>query len=67
MRKLLKIKGKNPYDKLSELRHKVPAKLKSEWLDRENALIDQELSKIQKETSAGIFAEINGNTLFSLF
>merc|ERR1712168_22118 len=45
--------------KLSELRHKVPVKLKSEWLDRENTLIDQELSQIRKETRGGIFDEIN--------
>ena len=48
---------------LSELRHKTPARLKTEWLDREHAKIDAMMSDVKKHAECGIVAEIEGSTI----
>ena len=45
---------------LSELRHKTPARLKTEWLEREHAAINATLADVKKHAEGGILAEIEG-------
>lgn len=45
---------------LSQLRHKTPARLKAEWLEKEHAVIDAALADVKKHAECGILAEIEG-------